>query len=213
MQYAKLILICFLIGLFVNAHGNKMQTFRKNYDAKYIAAAETAMWQAYYSKDRIAGKLKLGMLLIQILQKQFDLKQEEASQIAYMMASSAMLFKRGKYDDALPPLKTAYTKIKKFTDLSFDPEEVAKADLKWWIVRRTPAGKDPKVIGQAITHLYELIYGYQHQSFTKAGLLRAKAMRLRDKGKAKADWKEIEKLLTYSYKALQYGFENPPQGH
>ncbi|MCK4981323.1 MAG: hypothetical protein KAS17_00295, partial [Victivallaceae bacterium] len=139
--------------------------------------------------------------------KQFGMTPGEATQIAYMMTSSAMLFKKGKYDAALPPLKTAYTRIKQYTNLDFNPEKVAKADLKWWIARRTPARKNPEIIGLAIAHLYELIYGYRHQGFTRAGLLRAKAMHLRDMGKTKADWKQIEKLLLQSYKALQYGFE------
>ncbi|MFA7232255.1 MAG: hypothetical protein WC071_13370 [Victivallaceae bacterium] len=216
MKLSKFILICFVSGLVsgtcglaqVQIHEPATPVRQMNYNAEHIAAAETAMWRAYYSKDRIAGKIRLGMLLTQLLQEQFELKQFEATPIAYLLSSSAMLFKQGKYDAALPPLKEAYTDIKKYTSLNFDPEKVAKADLKWWVARRSKPRKSPEVIGQDITHLYELIYGHSHQGFTDAGLLRAKAMQLRDVGQDKADWEKIEKLLVASWKAMQCGIEN-----
>jgi hypothetical protein len=215
MQYSKIILTCLLCGLFTAAFAqtdkNAVPDYQKNYNPERIAAAETAMWRAYYNKDRITGKLKLAMLLVELLKEQFKLQPDEAAQIAYLLTSSAMLFKKGKYDEALPPLKSAYENIKKYTTLNFDPEKVAKADLKWWIARRTPERKKPEVIGQYITHLYELIYGYSHQGFTEAGLRRAQAVYLRDTGGEKADWKKIEKLLVQSYQALQRGFEKRPE--
>jgi hypothetical protein len=213
MQYSKSLLICWLSGLIIGicflteSYGDTIPVWRKNYNAEHIAATETAMWRAYYDKNRIAGKLKLGMLLIELLQKQFGLDSQEATQTGFMLANSAMRFKKGEYAAALPPLKAAYTKIKQYTNLNFDPEKVAKADLKWWIDRRNPKRKGPKFIGQGIARLYELLYGYRHPGFTRAGMLRAQAMQLRDIGKAKANWTQIKKLLLQSYQALQYGFE------
>jgi hypothetical protein len=219
MHYSKSMLICWLSGLVIGvccvtqAYGNDAPVWRKNYNAEHIATSETAMWQAYYDKNRLAGKLKLGMLLIELLQNQFGLDAQEAAQTGYLLADSAMCFKKGDYKAALPPLKAAYTKIKKYTGLGFDPEKVAKADLKWWIARRNPKKNGTEFIGQDIVQLYELIYGFHHPGFTRAGMLRAQAMRLRDTGKAKADWKQIKKLLLQSYQALQYGFEKRQLTH
>ncbi len=213
MYYSKSILICWLSGLIVGAccltqaYGDEIPAWRKNYDAKYIATSETKMWQAYYDKNRLAGKLKLGILLVELLQKQFGLDVPTATQAGYLLANSAMRFKKGDYKAALPPLIAAYSKINKSTGLGFNPEKVAKADLKWWIDRRNPKKNGTKFIGQEITRLYELIYGFHHPGFTRAGMLRAQAMRLRDTGKEKADWKQIKKLLLQSYQALQDGIE------
>ena len=212
MPYSKIMLSCFLCGLFAAAglaqvEKNAVPACQRNFNAEHIAAAETAMWRAYYSKDQITGKIQLLSLLIKLIEEQFELKQDEAAGIAYLLTSSAMLFKQGKYVAALPPLKAAYANIKKYTGLDFDPEQVAKADLKWWVARRTPPRKSPEIIGRDIAHLYELIYGYKDQGFTDAGLLRARAMHLRDTGKTKADWKQIEKLLVQSYQAMRRGFE------
>jgi hypothetical protein len=212
MKLAKTILIPVLCGVFFVTYGTeqnlkKAQPERqKNFDPERIAAAETAMWQAYYGKDSLKGKIKLAQLLIKLLQDQFGLKPEEAVGIAYQFTSSAILFKQGKYKASLPPLKEAYTSIKRYTDLKYDPEKVAKADLKWWMARRASSGK-PAVIGPQIAHLYELLYGYNHNGFTDAGMLRAEAMHLRDIGRKKADWKKIEKLLLQSYQAMQRGLD------
>lgn len=181
------------------------------FDPEYLASAETQMWQAYYNKD----KAKLGLLLVQVLKRQFSITSYEATQTGKLFADSAMKFKNAKnnnYDVALPDLIKAYTAIKKYTGLKFDPEEVAKADLAWWVARRNLATKNqPEIIGQGITRLYEVIYGYKHPGFDKAGQLRAQAAHIRDQGRDNCDWRKIESLLRESYFALKNGIDNPPK--
>ena len=80
--------------------------------------------------------------------------------------------------------------------------------MAWWIARRNPAKRNkPKIIGAGITHLYEVIYGYKHSGFNKAGQLRAKAAYIRDHGQQNCDWEKIRKILLESYKALEQGID------
>ncbi|MBC8453556.1 hypothetical protein H8D64_00705 [PVC group bacterium] len=183
---------------------------KASFDPVFLSSTETQMWQAYYNKD----KPKLAWLLIQILKRQFSITSYEAAKTGKLLANSAMKFKTakgGKYDVALPDLIAAYTAKKKYSALKYDPEEAAKADLAWWVDRRNLEKRNnPEIIGKGITRLYEVIYGYKHPGFDKAGQLRAKAAYLRDQGKDKCDWKKIEQLLLESYKALQQGIDKKP---
>jgi hypothetical protein len=180
------------------------------YDAKYLASEETEMWKAYYSKD----KTKLAWHLVQVLRRQFGISAYEAAETGNLLADSALKFKAakpGQYDAALPELTAAYSKVKKYSGLSFDPEAAAKADLAWWVDRRDPKRNDPKTIGEGITRLYEVIYGYRHPGFDRAGLLRAEAASLRDHGGDNCDWAKVEELLLLSYQSLKDGIDRIQQ--
>lgn len=177
------------------------------FDPYYLSKTETKMWQAYYKKN----KAELAWLLINILKRQFSISNYEAGETGKLLADAAMKFQtaeNGNYEQALPDLTAAYSAIKKYSGLHFDPKEAAEADLAWWVDRRNPAKRNnPKIIGQGITHLYEIIYGYKHPGFDKAGLLRAEAAYLRDQGKDHCNWLKIEQMLLESYIALQAGIE------
>lgn len=181
------------------------------FDPYFLSSTETDMWEAYYKKD----KPKLAWLLVQILKRQFSISSYEAAKTGKMLADSAMKFKSAKdghYEVALPDLIAAYTAIKKYSNLQFNPKSAAEADLNWWVYRRDPTKRNkPKIIGAGITKLYEIIYGYKHKGFNKAGLLRAEAAYLRDQGKDNCDWVKIEELLLESYLALQQGIEKNEQ--
>ncbi|MCK5845405.1 MAG: hypothetical protein KAG97_11900, partial [Victivallales bacterium] len=175
---------------------------RQPFDPVYMADIETNMWEAYYSKN----KTKLALLLVRLLRRQFGMSTYEAATTGRLLADSAMIFKRSKpghYNDALPPLIKAYSKIKGYSGMKFDPKEAAEADLAWWVYRRTPRKKDRKTVGEGITRLYETIYGYKHPGFVQAGQLRADAAHFRDIGRKKCDWKKINAILLESYQALK----------
>jgi hypothetical protein len=172
-----------------------------SYDAVKIAEAETKMWQAYYSGDQI----QLGFHLVGLLRSQYGLSLLEAKAIGEALARAAIAFlsAKGNYEQvALPDLIQAYSLIQSETGASFDPEEVAKAELAWWIARRTPGEDSPEQVGEKIARQYILLYGLDEPSFHEAGLLRARAARLRDLGGATADWAQVENLLIESYTVL-----------
>ena len=177
---------------------------RPPYDADTVGRAEAAMWKAYYTGE----KTQLALNLIELLRTQFGMTLPEAKRVAGALADAAMKFKgtREKYDEAvLPDLTEAYRRIKRFSNASFEPEQAARAELAWWVARRTPGQSSPEQVGAKIGELYAVLYGSQNPAFQKAGLLRAQAAALRDSGKLNADWPRIEDMLRQSYREAQKG--------
>lgn len=177
---------------------------RPAFDANKVAEAETDMWQAYYKGNRT----QLGLLLISLLRTQYGLSFIEAKNTGEAFASSAMKFhaaKRNYEKIVLPDLTKAYTLIKKAKNAHFDPDAVARAELAWWVARRTKGENSPEQVGTKIGELYALIYGSNNPVFREAGLLRAQAAALRDSRGENANWQQIEKLLQKSYHKLERG--------
>ena len=102
----------------------------------------------------------------------------------------------------LPDLEMAYLQLRALLKLSFDPREAARAELAWWVARRTPGRDNPEVVGKEIARLYSIIYGAERPGFLEAGILRAEAAQLRDRGGPNGDWKKVEGLLRRSYRVL-----------
>lgn len=197
-KFLLVLLVLLLIGAGVLAW---LALARPAYDPVEVGKAETRMWKAYYGGNRT----QLGILLVQLLRKQYGLRPLEAKEIGELLASSAMTFKaaRGQYEEkVMPDLTRAYRGIQEATGVPFDPVEVARAELAWWVARRTPGQDSAEQIGQKIGQLYATLYGGDHPAFHEAGMLRARAARLRDEGAAKADWAAVEVLLIASYTAL-----------
>ena len=175
---------------------------RPSFDPHKVAQAETRMWQAYYSGNRT----QLGLELISLLRNQHGLPLLDAKEIAERLASSAMKFhsSRGNYENiVLGDLTEAYRLIKHASGGSFDPEDVARRELAWWVARRTPGNNSAEQVGEKIGELYAHLYGGDHPALLTAGVLRAKATKLRDLGGKDADWVRIEDLLVKSYSELK----------
>jgi len=173
-----------------------------SFDPDEVARAETRMWQAYYSGDRT----KLGLQLVSLLRKQHGLSFIEAKEIGELLASSAMKFHaaKGDYESvALGELTEAYRLIKRASGRAYDPEKAARAELSWWVARRTPGQDSVEQVGQRIAGLYAILHGTEDPSFLAAGLLRAEAAALRDAGREDADWARVEELLRQSYRKLE----------
>lgn len=166
-----------------------------------VAAAETRMWQAYYSVD----PLQLHTELVGLLKAQFHLRPADANAVAKSLAMAAWKFESlsGGYEAAvLPDLEAAYRVLGQALHRPFDPKAAAKAELAWWIARRTPGQDSAQQVGQKIGELYAIIYGQNKPGFTEAGILRAEAGKLRDSQGANCDWKKVEALLQQSYHTL-----------
>lgn len=173
-------------------------------DPKAVAAAETRMWQAYYSAD----PLRLHRELMSLLQAQFDLKPADANVIAQSLAMAAFKFEtsqEGYALTALPDLQQAFADLKRVTGRRFDAKQAAKAELAWWVARRTPGQDSAQQVGQGIGAVYAILYGRSKPEFIEAGVLRAEAGRLRDQGGANCDWQQVEALLERSYQTLAKG--------
>jgi len=170
------------------------------FDPQRTASLELQMWQAYYHKE----KLKLFGLLIVMLREQYRYPWTKAVRAGFHLARAAATFgdARSGYESVLPDLEAAYTIARDWTSAGFDPAAVARAELDWWVARRTPGRNSPENVGQLIGRLYALMYEEPLDRVAQAGLLRAQAAALRDRGGDAADWASVGRLLDQSYGAL-----------
>jgi len=174
------------------------------FDADKVAKSETRMWRAYYTRNA----RMLGIELVQLLSSQFDVSLEEAMTVTEPLMRATMAFDvaTGNYGPlVLPDLETAYARLKEVSGLSFLPKAAARAELDWWAARRTPGISSPKEVGRRIARLYAVVFGRTRPEFEKAGLLRAQAADVRDRGGINCDWQEVERLLVESYRELLKG--------
>jgi hypothetical protein len=178
------------------------------FNSAEIAASETRMWQAYYGGNPLA----LNRELVDLLKEQFGFKSKDAQNISasLVLATWNFLHNTGSYEkEVLPNLVSAYTQIRDVVGGIWSPEEAAKAELEWWVNRRTPGKNSPENVGKSIAKLYSILYGKTNPHIEKAGLLRAQAAALRDRlglsRKNSKEWDEVEKLLEESYASLIVG--------
>lgn len=167
-----------------------------------VAHAETEMWKAYYT----GNQTKLAVELMSLFRNEYGLSLPEAARIGKLYTQAAIKFQaaQGDYDRAaLPDLIQAYTALKRASNASYDAEAAARAELAWWVARRTPGQNSAEQVGRKITALYVLLYGHNDASLQSSGLLRARAATLRDVGGQEPDWAQVEDLLRQSYRALQ----------
>jgi hypothetical protein len=183
--------------LFVPPSGPRVLT---HFNPARTAQLETEMWQAYYSGSRV----ELFRLLTIQLREQYQYSWARAAQSAFYFARAASRFAgmRDDYDRVLPDLTRAYGIARDWTDAGFVPDRVARAELAWWVARRTKGEQSAEQVGRRIADEYALIYGISADAVQEAGFLRARAGALRDAEGARADWIAIRALLDDSYRRL-----------
>jgi hypothetical protein len=173
------------------------------FDPDKTAALEVRMWKAYYEQRNVA----LFADLVTLSRDTYRCSRATAVRIAFHFARAAATFGtvRKDYDQVLPDLEQGYRIARDWTGASYDPAAMAKAELAWWVARRMPGQDSPENIGALIARLNGQFYDVPPARVLAASVLRARAGRLRDEGGLNADWNEVSRLLTESYRALQAG--------
>jgi hypothetical protein len=148
--------------------------------------------------------MRLFRLLVVTLREQYDYSWINAVSAAFDLARAASTFAdlQSNYATVLPDLESAYTTARDWLDAGFDPAEVARAELAWWVARRTPGKDQPDQVGALIADEYALLYETTPSSMMRAGQLRARAAALRDQEAEAPDWETIGNMLTDSYVEL-----------
>jgi hypothetical protein len=175
------------------------------FDPDRLADLEVEMWRAYYRRD----KAVLFRTLVVALREQFHYPWSKATRAAFYLARAAATFgaRSTDYEPVVPDLRQAYQIARDWTGAGFDPDQVARAELAWWVARRDPRTSQPEAVGRLIAVLYARFYQLPVQQVSEAGLLRARAAALRDRG---GDWPEVRRLLRASYRSLSGGLAGPP---
>jgi hypothetical protein len=175
----------------------------RHFDARRMADLELGMWRAYYAKENV----RLFTLLVTLLREQYRYSWARAVDEGFHLARAAATFgdANGRYDRVLPDLDHAYAAARAWLHAGFDPREVARAELAWWVARRTPGQNAPPNVGRLIANEYALLYEVPRERVATAGLLRAEAAALRDGEAAHPDWDAIGELLRQSYRELLTG--------
>jgi hypothetical protein len=187
-----------------------------DFDPDRLATLETRMWKAYYRRQpaRLFGWLVLA------LREQTHVSPPTTLVASLLLTRAAAGFARstGDYDRFAPDIARAYRLLGLPDDV--DAEEVARRELRWWVVRREIGLAAGDAAGDAITRLYAALYGVPEDTVAQAGRLRGQAAEVRDRG-AEADpdgprgsgriyWPEVARLLRDSYRSLKTAVTQEP---
>ena len=180
----------------------------RDFDPDELARLETAMWKAYYRRQ----PARLFGLLVQGLREQAHASWPRAVVASLFLTKGAAGFARstGDYERFAPDVARGYRLLG--LPANIDAEEVARRELRWWVVRREIGLAAGSAAGDAITRLYAALYDMPDSTVAEAGRLRGEAAEVRDRGAnddpdgstgpGRAYWPEVARLLRDSYRAL-----------
>ncbi len=148
----------------------------RNLDPRRLARYEKENYVAYYEKDW----LKLLRASVGMVKEAFGISWLQAVYGAYLVAPAEIAFAPFPNHDV--PLAEAYVRrfyqfIKNVHHEDFDVEQASKLEVSWWDIHRKLFGnpKNQEVV-DALTCLYEQIYGAGSQKFKEAAYQRALGM-------------------------------------
>jgi hypothetical protein len=179
-----------------------------DFDPDRLAGLETAMWKAYYRRQ----PARLFGLLVQGLREQAHASWPRALVASLSLTKGAAGFARstGDYERFAPDIARGYRLLG--LPPNIDADEVARRELRWWVVRREIGLAAGAAAGVAITRLYAALYDVPETVVAEAGRLRGEAAEVRDRGASddpdgstgpgRAYWPQVARLLRDSYRAL-----------
>lgn len=183
-------------------------TWAAGFDADRLASLETRMWKAYYRRQPV----RLFGLLVLALREQGKAPWPRALAAAILLTRAAVGFARatGDYERYAADIVRGYRVLG--LPRQVDLGEVARWELRWWVVRREIGLAAGAEAGDAIARLYAAFYRLPMERVAEAGRLRGLAAEVRDRG-ANDDpdgprgagrdyWPEVARLLRDSYRSL-----------
>ncbi len=189
------------------ATGSPARADGHRFDPDRLARLELRAWKAYYRRQ----PARLFALLVLANRAQAGVSWPRAILGAAWLAKGASGFgtARDEYDRFLPDIARGY-RVLGVAPARLD--QVARRELRWWVVRREIGETAGQAAGQAIAALYAALYDLPESAVVEAGRLRGLAAEVRDRG-ASADpdgpraagrtyWPEVARLLRASYRSL-----------
>jgi hypothetical protein len=188
-----------------------------DFDPDRLADLETGMWKAYYRRQ----PARLFGLLVRGLHEQARASWPRALASSILLTKAAVGFARstGDYERFGPAIARAYRWLGLPSDV--DAEEVARWELRWWVVRREIGLSAGEAAGKAISTMYAALYRVPISLVAEAGRLRGIAAEIRDRGatndpegstgRGDAYWPEVGRYLAESYRNLHAALAESPE--
>jgi len=175
------------------------------FDPDELAKYEVAAWKAQKEK----AVYTLFTSLAQFSREQNRYPWWKAGMVGFDLSRATSEFEemRGRYERVLPDLEEAATIQKEWLNADFDPAEVARAQLNWWVQRRMPNLNSNDQIGEQMSQEYALRYEVTPDRVIGAAILRAQALEVRDEPTDKTNWPLVLRLLKESYRSLKAGLK------
>lgn len=205
---AVIVLLLLAAGIYVATHAPDGPRSLHQFDPERLASLELETWQASYARERV----RRFRTLVVLLREQYNYSWTTAAREAVHRLDAAATFAaaRGNYNVVLPELEESYTTARNWTGADYDPAAVARAELAWWVARRTEGQDSPGRVGDLMAVHYGLLYETTARVVSRSTQLRARAEALRDAAEEAPDWDEIARLLTESYEALHAAVGETP---
>jgi hypothetical protein len=183
-------------------------SWNASFDPDRLADLELRMWKAYYGRRRV----RLFGLLVLANREQAAVGWTRAFLAAFWYALAASRFAKatGDYDRFERPIARGYRALR--LPAGIDAIDVARRELRWWVVRREIGLGSGNDAGAAISALYAALFGVPEAAVDEAAQLRGQAAEVRDRGAAAEPaaapdegtyWPEVARLLQASYRSLR----------
>ena len=185
-----------------------------DFDPDRLADLETAMWKAYYRRQ----PARLFGFLVRAIREQARVSWPRtlAASLFWTKAAAQFAGSTGDYDRFAPDIARGYRLLG--LPRRVDADEVARRELRWWVVRREIGLAAGEAAGDAITRLYATIYELPESAVAEAGRLRGEAAEIRDRGatddpdgprgRGLSYWPRVARLLRESYRSLKTAVES-----
>lgn len=186
----------------------------RDFDPDRLAALELGMWKAYYRRQAAL----LFRLLVRANREQAGIGLPRAIVAAFWLAYAAARFgaSTGDYERFAPEIARGYRWLG--LPETVDVDEVARRELRWWVVRREIGLAAGEAAGESIAALYSAIYDVPEEDVREAGALRGRAAEVRDRGASvdpdgptgpgRGYWPEVATLLRDSYRSLRAALDD-----
>lgn len=177
----------------------------RSFDPATMGRLEADMWHCYYDK-RYFG---LAWDLWQTARGQYGFSPLDSLRLARHAALAAkaaqpVQTRDQAYAHALPDLIDYYRIICRSTGTEDQAEDLADAELNWWVLRREGVGV--KRYGEAVAAATALLYDLPENVVHDSAMLRAEMMDYRDQRReglmTAEDWRYIAQRLGDSYTLL-----------
>lgn len=187
----------------------------RDFEPERLARLELRAWKAYYRRQ----PARLFALLVLANREQAGVGWRAAVLGGLWLARAASRFgsSKGEYDRFLPDIIRGYRALGIPSDRV---AEVARRELRWWVVRREIGSTAGAAAGDAITALYSALYALPASDMAEAGRLRGLAAEVRDRGantdpdgptgRGAAYWPKVAQLLRAAYRSLRAALDGAP---